>query len=44
MATVVLMFLEDPRRTRALSVGTAVASSGLVLGCVLSGILPAPMG
>ncbi|MFJ1589906.1 MFS transporter [Kitasatospora albolonga] len=41
MATVVLMFPEGPRRSRALSVWAAVASCGLVLGFVLSGIITA---
>ncbi|MEO3890783.1 MFS transporter [Nonomuraea sp. B5E05] len=39
MAVIVLMFPEGPRRSRALSVWAAVASCGLVLGFVLSGIL-----
>ncbi|MFH8484554.1 MFS transporter [Streptomyces longisporoflavus] len=44
MATVVLMFPEGPRRSRALSVWAAVASCGLVLGFVLSGIITAHLG
>ncbi|MFJ8856672.1 MFS transporter [Streptomyces sp. NPDC102437] len=44
MATIVLMFPEGPRRSRALSVWGAVASCGLVLGFVLSGILTAHLG
>ncbi|WP_235883387.1 MFS transporter [Saccharopolyspora elongata] len=39
MATIVLMFPEGPRRSRALSVWAAVASTGLVVGFVLSGII-----
>lgn len=39
MAVVVLMFPEGPRRSRALSVWGAVASCGLVLGFVLSGVI-----
>ncbi|MEU0249314.1 MFS transporter [Streptomyces sp. NPDC006235] len=39
MAVIVLMFPEGPRRSRALSVWAAVASCGLVLGFVVSGIL-----
>lgn len=39
MAMIVLAFPEGPRRTRALSVWAAVASTGLVLGFVLSGII-----
>ncbi|TDD00233.1 MFS transporter [Nonomuraea deserti] len=39
MAVIVLMFPEGPRRSRALSVWAAVASCGLVLGFVLSGII-----
>ncbi len=37
MATIVLMFPEGPRWSRALSVWAAVASCGPVLGFVLSG-------
>ncbi|WP_069111148.1 MFS transporter [Jiangella alba] len=44
MATIVLMFPEGPRRSRALSVWAAVASCGLVLGFVLSGIITAHLG
>ncbi|CAL9454250.1 Multidrug resistance protein Stp [Streptomyces sp. enrichment culture] len=44
MATIVLMFPEGPRRTRALSVWAAVASCGLVLGFVVSGIITAHLG
>ncbi|GAA2403135.1 MFS transporter [Actinomadura vinacea] len=39
MAVIVLMFPEGPRRSRALSLWAAVASCGLVLGFVLSGII-----
>ncbi|WP_405845348.1 MFS transporter [Streptomyces platensis] len=44
MATIVLMFPEGPRRSRALSMWAAVASCGLVLGFVLSGIITAHLG
>ncbi|WP_186779075.1 MFS transporter [Streptomyces salinarius] len=44
MATIVLMFPEGPRRSRALSVWAAVASCGLVLGFVLSGLITAHLG
>ncbi|MFE2463185.1 MFS transporter [Streptomyces sp. NPDC059402] len=44
MAIVVLMFPEGPRRSRALSVWAAVASCGLVLGFVLSGLITAHLG
>ena len=44
MATIVLMFPEGPRQSRALSVWAAVASCGLVLGFVLSGIITAHLG
>lgn len=44
MATVVLMFPEGPRRSRALSVWAAVASCGLVLGFALSGVITAHLG
>ncbi|MFJ6016850.1 MFS transporter [Streptomyces sp. NPDC092952] len=44
MATIVLMFPEGPRRSRALGVWAAVASCGLVLGFVLSGIVTAHLG
>ncbi|MFC7876971.1 MFS transporter [Isoptericola sp. NPDC057391] len=39
MSTIVLLFPEGPRRSRALSVWAAVASCGLVLGFVLSGVV-----
>ncbi|WP_181788178.1 MFS transporter, partial [Streptomyces phytophilus] len=39
MAVVVLMFPEGPRRSRALSIWGVVASCGLVLGFVLSGVI-----
>jgi EmrB/QacA subfamily drug resistance transporter len=44
MATIVLMFPEGPRRSRALSVWAALASGGLVLGFALSGIITAHLG
>src|SRR5690606_30083938 len=44
MATIVLLFPEGRARTRALSVWAAVASSGLVLGFVLSGIITEHLG
>ncbi|MEU6793540.1 MFS transporter [Nonomuraea wenchangensis] len=44
MATIVLMFPEGPRRSRALSMWAAVASCGLVLGFALSGIITAHLG
>jgi DHA2 family lincomycin resistance protein-like MFS transporter len=44
MSTIVLLFPEGPRRARALSVWAAVASCGLVLGFVLSGIITAHLG
>ena len=44
MATIVLMFPEGLRRSRALGVWAAVASCGLVLGFVLSGIVTAHLG
>ncbi|MEU6521485.1 MFS transporter [Streptomyces sp. NPDC046924] len=44
MATIVLMFPDGPRRSRALSVWAAVASCGLVLGFVLSGLITAHLG
>ncbi|RNG20385.1 MFS transporter [Streptomyces botrytidirepellens] len=44
MATIVLMFPEGPRRSRALSVWASVASCGLVLGFVLSGLITAHLG
>jgi EmrB/QacA subfamily drug resistance transporter len=39
MAVIVLTFPEGRRRTRALSVWAAIASTGLVLGFVLAGII-----
>ncbi|TRG12481.1 MFS transporter, partial [Salmonella enterica subsp. enterica serovar Montevideo] len=44
MATIVLLFPEGRARTRALSVWAAVASCGLVLGFVLSGIITEYLG
>ncbi|MEU2947900.1 MFS transporter [Nocardiopsis alba] len=44
MATIVLMFPEGRSRSRALSVWAAVASCGLVLGFVLSGVITAHLG
>ncbi len=44
MAAIVLMFPEGPRRSRALSVWAAVASCGLVVGFVLSGVITAHLG
>ena len=44
MATIVLLFPEGRRRSRALSVWAAVASCGLVLGFALSGIITAYLG
>ncbi len=44
MATIVLLFPEGSRRSRALSVWAAVASCGLVLGFALSGIITAYLG
>ncbi|WP_210747125.1 MFS transporter [Nocardia speluncae] len=44
MATIVLLFPEGPSRSRALSVWAAVASCGLVLGFVLSGVITAHLG
>ncbi|SHF17620.1 MFS transporter [Streptoalloteichus hindustanus] len=44
MAVIVLMFPEGPRRTRALGVWAAVASCGLVLGSVLSGVITELVG
>lgn len=44
MGTIVLIFPEGPRRSRALSVWAAVASCGLVLGFVLSGTITAHLG
>ncbi|HAZ7347708.1 TPA: MFS transporter, partial [Escherichia coli] len=39
MAMIVLLFPEGPSRSRALSIWAAVASCGLVLGFLLSGII-----
>ncbi|MER7697255.1 MFS transporter [Streptomyces sp. NPDC096095] len=44
MATIILMFPEGPRRSQALGVWAAVASCGLVLGFVLSGVVTAHLG
>ncbi|NLU85060.1 MFS transporter [Rhodococcus sp. HNM0569] len=44
MATILLLFPEGPRRSRALSVWAAVASCGLVLGFALAGIITAHLG
>ncbi|MEV0830170.1 MFS transporter [Nonomuraea rubra] len=44
MAVIVLMFPEGPRRSRALSVWAAVASGGLVLGFVVSGMITELLG
>src|SRR5699024_3037994 len=44
MSTIVLAFPEGPRRSRALAVWAAVASCGLVLGFVLSGVLTSLVG
>lgn len=44
MSVIVLMFPEGPRRSRALSVWAAVASSGLVLGFVVSGFVTELLG
>ncbi|MER6620976.1 MFS transporter [Streptomyces sp. NPDC000931] len=44
MAVIVLMFPEGPHRSRALSVWAAVASCGLVLGFVVSGIITELLG
>ncbi|MFS2282062.1 MFS transporter [Microbacterium sp. OR21] len=44
MATIVLLFPEGKARSRALSVWAAVASCGLVLGFVLSGIITEHLG
>ncbi|MFI6369716.1 MFS transporter [Streptomyces sp. NPDC050546] len=44
MAVIVLMFPEGPRRSRALSAWAAVASCGLVLGFVVSGIITELLG
>lgn len=44
MATIVVLFPEGPRRSRALGVWAAVASCGLVLGFGLSGVITAALG
>ena len=44
MAVIVMLFPEGPQRSRALSVWAAVASCGLVLGFVLSGIITEYLG
>lgn len=44
MATIVMLFPEGPQRSRALSVWAAVASTGLVIGFSLSGIITAFLG
>lgn len=44
MATIVLLFPEGPRRSRALSIWAAVASCGLVVGFALSGVITAFLG
>ncbi len=44
MAVIVLMFPEGPLRSRALSVWAAVASGGLVLGFVVSGVVTEWLG
>lgn len=44
MSVIVLMFPEGPQRSRALGVWAAVASSGLVLGFVLSGVITEFLG
>lgn len=44
MATIVLLYPEGPRRSRALSIWAAVASCGLVLGFALSGIITEYLG
>ncbi|MEB8340656.1 MFS transporter [Streptomyces endophyticus] len=44
MAVIVLLFPEGPRRSRALSVWAAVASCGLVLGFVVSGVITELLG
>lgn len=44
MAVIVLMFPEGPLRSRALSVWAAVASCGLVLGFVVSGVITELLG
>lgn len=44
MAVIVLLFPEGPGRSRALSVWAAVASCGLVLGFILSGVITELLG
>ncbi|WP_297008416.1 MFS transporter [uncultured Corynebacterium sp.] len=44
MSVIVLMFPEGPQRSRALGVWAAVASSGLVLGFILSGVITEFLG
>ncbi|MGO1971576.1 MAG: MFS transporter [Propionibacteriaceae bacterium] len=44
MAAIVLVFPEGARRSRALSVWAAVASCGLVLGFILSGVITEFLG
>ncbi|HIW90546.1 MAG TPA: MFS transporter [Candidatus Corynebacterium avicola] len=44
MSVIVLMFPEGPLRSRALGVWAAVASSGLVVGFVLSGVITEFLG
>ncbi|MGP6174364.1 MFS transporter [Corynebacterium sp. A21] len=44
MATIVLMFPEGPRRSRALSEWAVIASCGLVLGFILSGVITKLLG
>lgn len=44
MGTIALLFPEGPPRSRALGVWAAVASCGLVLGFVLSGVITAQLG
>lgn len=44
MATIVLLFPEGPQRSRALSIWAAVASTGLVIGFTLSGIITEFLG
>src|SRR5690606_1918485 len=44
MAVIVMLFPEGPKRSRALGVWAAVASCGLVLGFVLSGVITEFLG
>lgn len=44
MATIVMLFPEGPERSRALGVWAAVASSGLVVGFALSGVITDLLG